>query len=193
MLNDCIYCSGTNITDIVAQLASNRKLMVELKQIHSAEYTNDMIQDMWLYLLERVDEDKLINLCSSNQIKWFLLKIIKTQTQSSSSTTAVRYRNPYNYIPYKNQYITPEVIKNIMGHNDDTHTDLTPFNTKVEEILDKLHFYDREIFLYVVNSGKTYKELEKELKISHYNIGHTYRKVREILQNKLKGFNFEGN
>lgn len=184
-------CTGNTALDIVAQLANNTKLVTELKAIHVAEYTNDMMNDIWLYLLESVSNEKLSKLCKDNQIKFFLIKIITNQVYSKKSDTAVKYRNPFNYLRNTDRYVSPDVIRDIMGHVNEKDIDYTTFNKKVEEELAKLHFYDREIFIHVINSDKTYKELSKELKIADYNIGHTYRKVCEILRIKMKSYNFD--
>lgn len=182
-------CTGNTSPDIVNQLSNDSKLVNELKNIHQAEYTDDMLQDMWLYLLDRVKPEKLTHLCEKDQMKYFLLSIIKTQVNSRSSKTAVNYRNQFNYQPNSNTYYTKEVIKTIMGYEDDRKIDLEAFNIKVAKELSKIGWYDREIFIRVVNSGKTYAQLAQEIRIADYNIANSFRKTRKLLQKKMKKWN----
>ncbi len=185
----CVICSGDSVFDIVTQLASNKKLISELKGIYNFEYKEDVLQDIFLQIIEKEPKEKILALCKNNQMKYFLVNILKMQVMSPTS------KNNYNY---KNRLIGDNIrMKSILM--DDTGKevdwDLNQLQEWVNVELDKMEKesgmrgkYNKIIFLKVVESDKTFKELEKEMNINRNNIFYTYNKVRKHLKETLKKF-----
>lgn len=171
-------CKPTSKMDIIRQLASNEQLLYELKNIHQAEYTDDVIQDIWLRFIECEDEDKLIKLCEQNQMKFYLIRILINQTRSNNSKTNRTYK-------IKTE-INPLTLINMTEETNNIDNELV--QDIITSELNKLTFYDRRIFELVANSSKTFKELEQEIKIKNYNIFYTFNKVRLQLRKALKKY-----
>lgn len=170
-------CSGENKYEIVNELANNKPLMKELTKIlQNKEYANDIIQDIFLQMLEKEPTNKLISLCKNNEMKFFLISIIKNQQNNKNSIYKKYLDFDYKFFELEQQ--------------NEKQIDYIKFDNIVKKELKKLSIYQQEIFNLVVNSDKTYKQLEKKVNIKDYSIKYTFAQVKKILQKKLKAYDF---
>lgn len=178
-------CSGTT-NQIVSQLASDEKLMAMLYKLKGGkEYTQDIIQDIFLQMIEKEAEDKLQRLCAKNEMKFFLIACVSNQiNKASNMTNQTKLARTYRPIHTASYPVT--IYEMLMTDKEDNLIDVIEFNKAVEEEIEKLHFYEKFIFKTVLASDKTFKELAKEINIKEYNIFYTYNKTKLKIRKKLK-------
>ena len=90
----------------------------------------------------------------------------------------------------KKKAITTTPFNGYEFPSDDTSTDRhmfdDHFNTRIDEILDTLHWYDKKLFNIYRYSGKSYRKLAAEIGISYVSIYNTIRNVKTIIHEELK-------
>ncbi len=173
-------CSGTSKNDIISQIAGNKKFINELKKISPKEYSEDVIQDLFLRFLEVEPEQKFVDLCKNNQMKFYIIRCLIRQMYPNK-TKRYKSLNGYNM-----EAIDDEDYRLIDIPLIETDWNTDAISNIVKKELDKMNFYDRQIFELVTYSGKTFKELSEQINIADYNIYYTFNKVRVKLRNKLK-------
>ncbi len=176
-------CSGTT-NQIVSQLASDKKLVAELKLINNYEYNKDVLQDIWLQLLE-TPETKLQDLCNNNKMKFYLISIILRKFGTNDARNNQKYKT--NTQLYEGQL--ENSIQQYDEQNNGSEWNITAINDIVKIELLKISHYDKTIFELVVNSNKTFKQLEEQINIKAYNIFNSFDKTRKRLRLKIKKSN----
>jgi hypothetical protein len=117
-----------------------------------------------LILLE-YDKEKLLSIYNKGYYKWFLVKTLTNQFNSNSSPFAKKYR--------------PKEIDFILTCEYDHNIDI--LIDKIDKQLNKLHWYDRELFKAYVESG-SYRKLSKQTDIPFNSISRTVNYVKTYIR-----------
>jgi hypothetical protein len=117
-----------------------------------------------LILLE-YDKEKLLSIYNKGYYKWFLVKTLTNQFNSNSSPFAKKYR--------------PKEIDFILTSDYDHNIDI--LIDKIDKQLNKLHWYDRELFKAYVESG-SYRKLSKQTDIPFNSISRTVNYVKTYIR-----------
>ena len=67
---------------------------------------------------------------------------------------------------------------------DSEYIDFESENEKVEEALDKMHWYDKKVYN-MLQDECSIRELSKKTNISYHSLYNTFRKVKEELKNEI--------
>lgn len=151
---------------------------IKIASVYGArEYSEDLIQDMYLRLLEK---PKYLSKAVENGIvkDGYVFFIIKTMLINKSK---------------KDARDVVETILDTFDYIEDSKEDLSSkialegFYNKIDKISDSWRWYDREIFNIYKNTSLSIRGISKKTDISHVSIFNTLKKckaqVKEILLN----------
>ena len=152
------------------QLITKTSQDKELRQICrkiGGNLSDDLFQELMVILLE-YNEQKLIDIYNKGYYKWFLVKTLTNQFNSNSS-------------PFNKKY-SPKDIDHIITDSYDHSIDI--MIDKVNNKLNQLHWYDRELFKAYIESG-SYRKLSKQTDIPFNSISRTINNVKNYIRNNF--------
>jgi hypothetical protein len=121
-----------------------------------------------MVILLEYNEQKLIDIYNKGYYKWFLVKTLTNQFNSNSSPFNKKYR--------------PKDIDYIITDNYDHSIDI--MIDKVNNKLNQLHWYDRELFKAYIESG-SYRKLSKQTDIPFNSISRTINHVKNFIRDNI--------
>lgn len=133
----------------------------------------DIVQEMYLCIYEQLEEVKLEpqQVIINNKphfgiIKRTIQQIIQHQANNDSK------------LPKTDNI----VLTNIAEEQKENIEELT---TKIEEILQDMHWFDRKLFKLYVKKFNSVRTLAKETKLGHVTVYNTINKCRNNIKKKL--------
>lgn len=130
------------------------------------ELKEDLYQDTWIKILE-IPEAKLIDIYKKGYLLYYIYRII-------TSELGLWYRKN-NIKKYDISLIELQVQVNIFDSLD---------LKKVNDMLSKLHWYDRKLFEIYLEEGSC-RKVQAKTKINYNSVQETVRKVRKKLANGI--------
>ena len=152
-----------NFYDVITKTSQDKELKQICRKI-GGNLAEDLFQELMLILLE-YDKEKLLSIYNKGYYKWFLVKTLTNQFNSNSSPFAKKYR--------------PKEIDFILTCEYDHNIDI--LIDKIDKQLNKLHWYDRELFKAYVESG-SYRKLSKQTDIPFNSISRTVNYVKTYIR-----------
>jgi hypothetical protein len=149
--------------DVIIKTSQDKELKQICRKI-GGNLADDLFQELMLILLE-YDKEKLLSIYNKGYYKWFLVKTLTNQFNSNSSPFAKKYR--------------PKEIDFILTSDYDHNIDI--LIDKIDKQLNKLHWYDRELFKAYVESG-SYRKLSKQTDIPFNSISRTVNYVKTYIR-----------
>jgi hypothetical protein len=171
----CYYPSATTKNQIIEALAMDKHMLREIKKICKCTDVDDLMQIIYIYLLEMKD-GIITTIHGKKQLKWFIIRLVLNQINSTTSLYYRQYkRNSQKYDPV------------LMGHEVGIDWNLDAINEIALKEIEKLPFYQRNIFnLVAENPDKTFPQLGEEYNIKGYSVFYTYNKVRQKLKKSIR-------
>ena len=166
--------------DIFNHLAADSSLQSEVQKKIKRHYAPDILQDIFLYMFEKYDEEKIQELNNKNEIIYFIYGILWRQTHTKKNNT---------YQIYGKQYESNcELTNQELFEETNIHQIFDPKDAEriIKEVVDELEWYDKEIFNIYLYSNKSFKTLEKELNISDTSLARTVKKVKLKIKQKVE-------
>ena len=150
---------------------------------------NNAVQELMLYFLQ-MNPDTLKNIYEKDGKKGILnygAVALKRMLTSTRSGYYYKYKKYYTHICDYNTDITLRGRKKSIYNIPEEIEYNYNFEKldKIDEQLNKLHWYDKKVFELYYNEGHTLSSLAKETKISRNSLFTTIDKVRNILKKKL--------
>lgn len=134
------------------------------------EMQNDLFQDTWVKILE-IPEAKLIDIYEKGYLLFYIYRII-------TSELGLYYR--------KNKIKKYDI--SLSDINIQVQTNLDIYDSidlkKVNDMLGKLHWYDRKLFEIYLEEGSC-RKVQAKTKINYNSVQETVRKVRIKLANGI--------
>lgn len=152
------------------QIITNTSQDKDVKQICKkigGNLSDDLFQELMIILLE-YDKQKLVDIYNKGYYKWFIVKTLTNQFNSNSSPFNKKYR--------------PKDIDYIVTDNYDYSIDVSI--DKINKELDKLEWYNRELFKAYLEYG-SYRKLSKQTGIPFNSISRTINYVKNYIRNNL--------
>jgi DNA-directed RNA polymerase specialized sigma24 family protein len=182
--------TGKTKNDIINCLAYDKKFIAEMKIfIGNLPAIQELMQDIYVILLES-DEEKIIYLNEKDELKFYLVAIIKNQ-----------FKNPNGDFYKKNR------IKNINiedlswtlhEENNEIESEIQKETTikhnKVINSIENLDWYSKKIAKMYFVEGKSFRTISKELvneklpkefKISTFSLFNTIQKVKQTIKEQM--------
>jgi len=135
--------------------------------------TQDIVQDMYIKVYDYIIEGKLQpnNVIINNKphfglIKIIILRIIQHQT------------NNENRLPKDDNCVLNNIVQ-------DEVENIEEITTRIEEILQEMHWFDRKLFNLYVKKFNSVRKLSKETKLGHVTVYNTIKKCRNNIKKKL--------
>lgn len=133
----------------------------------------DTVQEMYLVIYDQIQEDKLKaqQVIINNKphfgiIKRTILQIIQQEANNN------------NKLPKDNN----RTLTNIADNETENIEELT---TRIEQILQDMHWFDRKLFKLYVKKFNSVRTLAKETKLGHVTVYNTINKCRNNIKKKL--------
>ena len=152
--------------ELITKTSQDKELRQICRKI-GGNLSDDLFQELMVILLE-YNEQKLIDIYNKGYYKWFLVKTLTNQFNSNSSPFNKKYR--------------PKDIDYIITDNYDHSIDI--MIDKVNNKLNQLHWYDRELFKAYIESG-SYRKLSKQTDIPFNSISRTINNVKNYIRNNF--------
>lgn len=127
------------------------------------DYAEDLEQEFWILFLS-ISEQKLAQI---RDIRFFCVRIL-------ININAERFRKK------RVRTVSLEVSKE--PHQSDYDPTTDRLHSLKNAIINRLPFYERVLFK-LVESGKSYRDIERETKISRIEIAKTINRIKIILKN----------
>ena len=133
----------------------------------------DTVQEMYLVIYDQIKEDKLKaeQVIINNKphfgiIKRTLQRIIQQEANNNKK------------LPKDNN----RILTNIADNETENIEELT---TRIEQILQDMHWFDRKLFKLYVKKFNSVRTLAKETKLGHVTVYNTIKKCRNNIKKKL--------
>jgi hypothetical protein len=157
--------------EILAQYWTSKEVNDAFEKMQPEELRYDLKAEVFLVLCE-MNEDKLIGMFERNELKFYIVRIMLNMIKSDRSTF---YKNYRNYTEFTDQDF---VI-------DDY--DKTSMFEKLEENMEGLHWYNKEILkLYAIDFKKNAKELSRKTGIPYMSIVRTINKTKKQMKTNIR-------
>lgn len=188
------YSAVTNVNQIVSLFLSDKKLMSDIKVYFKyKEYTDDIIQDIIIQILEHKDKEKIIELCLSNKFRNYIFSILRNQKYNSSSITNKYYTS--RAFEINEEYF--ESNNDYKEKMDNEHKMFLIDLIKKELLkLKKENWYQEKVFTQYVDLKQSYREQGKkltfeqfgdELNIHKNSLFEVIKKVKIKLKQRING------
>lgn len=184
------YTGCTSKVEIAELFAKDNHLHTQIRVYNNYKnYTSDLIQDLSIIILEYTNSDKLINICQNNQFNYWLFSVLKNNRNNKSSK-----QNKY-YSSFKFDELLENDIKEEEQEED---LNIESVVEKTLQQIKKKNWYTHLIWQEYIafrnicetnNEKFTYEKFGKYLKIDKDSLFAQVKKVKQILQNKLKNGN----
>jgi hypothetical protein len=157
--------------EILAQYWTSKEVNDAFEKMQPEELRYDLKAEVFLVLCE-MNEEKLIGMFERNELKFYIVRIMLNMIKSDRSTF---YKNYRNYTEFTDQDF---VI-------DDY--DKTSMFEKLEENMEGLHWYNKEILkLYAIDFKKNAKELSRKTGIPYMSIVRTINKTKKQMKTNIR-------
>lgn len=162
-------------TELISNLAKDKRFNEAAKKISKgSDYCDDLKQEVLVHLLE-LPEEKF------NIIENLLFYSVRIMLNFYNSSTSQFYKKYQHH----SKFIFDEDLANTLRElENDEYFDIDKIYEIVEEELNKLYWYDREVFKQYIQVG-SYRELEAKTKINKMSLNITSRKVINHLKEKI--------
>lgn len=163
----------------VLQHQSYRKACYDLVR-GTFEDGEDLYQEMLLALLEK-GERKLSEVYNSGGHRWYVLGLIYRLFLGKGSLWDQKYRDRMIRVEYDFERL--EVTADVYDYDKDIQEQ--SITQKINEALQELHWYERNLFMVYVES-KNMKRISTTTTIPYNSVRITINKVKHKLKGKLK-------
>tara|TARA_R110002020_G_scaffold115102_7_gene264752 strand:- start:798 stop:1319 length:522 start_codon:yes stop_codon:yes gene_type:complete len=172
------------MTELKSILASKYKEIygIALKITKGADIdAQDLTQEVYVILLE-YDEGKIQKLVDNNHLKFWITRVMLNQYLRASSPFKKKH---HTYLKDDNAVLsTFEAVD-----SEDVINDKILFEerlSKVNNVMNDLHFYDATLFKVYYDSGHSIRSLSKATGISTTSIFNTLKNVRNYIKDEIK-------
>ena len=135
--------------------------------------THDIVQEMYIQIYELIEDNKLQaqQIIINNKPHFGIVKRIIEQLIQHQA-------NNENRLPKDDNC----VLNNIPQNEGENIEEIT---TRIEEILQDMHWFDRKLFNLYVKKFNSVRTLAKETKLGHVTVYNTISKCRNNIKKKL--------
>lgn len=156
---------------IITSLYNDKDIADAINKMHPEELRDDLRQEMFMVILE-MPEQKLKEKYDEGSLKWYLIRTMLNMIKSDRSGFYMKFRRCNEELTDKHD--KPDIS---------THDELLD---KVNEIVDTVHWYEREILRLHTDQGKTFRAISKETKIPYRSILETMKNTKHKLKRMIR-------
>lgn len=188
------YSGCEDVNCVGAQFFVDTNAHRQIKKMFKYKnFTEDLIQDVVLWILTYKNQEYLMQLCKTNKFNFWLFSVLKTQRQDKKSKTNRQYSNPLEFFPEYSKEITSNDYENI-EKKEHLQYIISLLNDEIGQLNDK-KWYDSRVFINFLELKKecdltgnkfTFDLLSKRLNINAWALYRVIKNVQEKLRNKYK-------
>ena len=174
----CITC--TTKGDVANYLYRDKTFIGSIKDSLKFEFRDDLIQDLFVYIMECPDK-KIMEMNENGYIIFWFFGALRNQlTGSNKSLTTSLYRNFIFLDEREFDYLNEEEIIEDEDKIKIMKLEMDKLNK------DKLTYTWRRWLEMYINGNETIEQLSKRLKIDKWNLVYGLRQVKKILKNNIE-------
>lgn len=168
-------------SEIIKEVATSQDYQDICRRICSDNSLHkDLFQELIIILLEK-EEQKIIDLYENKQLKWFVIKIIQNQWQSSSSPFYKKYKD----FQSKTNEIQFEIAETTDADSSRFNIIDTELSREVFE--SKKEWYENKLTHSYIESGSL-RKLATKTRISRNAISYSLNSFKSLILQKEKQF-----
>ena len=161
-----------NKNEILEYVLKNKNIEAYIK---SLTFDYQELKSDLIYQLLKIEETKLIGVWNGDYIEYFCFTICKR----------IKFGNiKDSEFFYKKQNIDELTYKE--DRQDDVEYNSSENLIKVEEEINRLHWYDKTLFIMYYKQGYNYREISELTGINIKSVFHNINKTKDFLKNKFK-------
>ena len=139
---------------------------------------DDALQELFVWLFE-MDESKLDKIYDGGGLLWYCIRALNLMLNSRNSRYYYKYKKYYEYVDANASVSsTPDYM---MYSGTSTYKYLE----KIDQIVDELYWYDKELFKLYYYQGNTLHGLASMTGISRTSIFNTIKRVKEYIKTRI--------
>jgi len=150
----------------------------------NTDTSEDIVQEMYIKIHNLLKKGGDIMYNEEEINHFYIFRTLRTMfidlTRKQSKVKFVSIENTKDYT-------TEDIInlfKKLQIKEFTEFDNIQKYQNKVNNELDKLHWYDKKIYNHI-QGGESIKSLSDKTKISYYSIYNTYNKVKKYLHKKI--------
>ena len=156
-------------------IKDNYQILAEAAQ--NISKNNDLHEELLHYSLDQLlGKEQVEDIISSGGANFYTIRIMMNSWRSTTSEFYRLYRRPSAEIE---EYSVPA------EEEEDTEW-ISETAKKIQQEIDNLHWYDRELFKVFVEEGHTMSSLSRVTGIPRTSISLTINRIRKHIKNRLK-------
>lgn len=157
---------------------------VAMNICNDEDKASDVVQ-MTMEALLKMPKETLQDIYNKNGLLWYVVRIITLNIKSKTSRYYYKYNKFYELFDSNNSSLTysPDFYENKPGDNDRSTTHIRL--DAIEDLLNELHWYDRELFTTYYYGSYTLDTLAAKTGISRTSIFYTLKRVRQFLKDNI--------
>ena len=185
----CFTC--TTKVEVVEFMAKDKAFTATIKDRIKTNFTEDLIQDLYIIFLE-MPEERVMSLNEQGTIIFFAYGILKKNFDSTNKNTKPNkyYRSFDGGESKAVEILNREFLTNAenMEREEDYMEKVQNITAAVSKLdfEDKNFWYKHRILTEYLNGDLTYKELADKLQIDIWNIRYAARTAKSQIKNELK-------
>lgn len=155
---------------IIRDMYLDKDIAQAIGKMQPAELQEDLRQEIFLVVSE-MKEERLLDMFEKGYLKYFIVRTMLNMAKSDRSTFYRTFRR--NFSEYMEHHDQPEQIQ-------EDRSD------QISSNMEKLHWYEREIFHLYAENGKNIVRLSKETNIPYRSLFKTVNKVKKQMRSALR-------
>lgn len=167
-------------TDVYDALLSSLEKLREIAHNIAGDKTNgdDALQELMVVLFDK-DKDKLNKIYKTGGLLWYCIRTLNLMLNSKNSRYYYKYNKYYEHV---NGNVS---IDNISNTYYSIPTTTNRLLEKIDDIINELYWYDKELFKLYYYTGSTLHGLAEQTGISRTSIFNTIKRVKLYIKKRI--------
>ena len=141
---------------------------------------DDALQELMVWIFE-MPEEKLNKIYDGGGLLWYCIRSLSLMLNSKNSRYYYKYRKFYELVDSNIQ------VGNVRDVSHDNQTAKYKLLQDIDDIVEDLYWYDKELFKLYYYSGNTLHGLAEQTGISRTSIFNTIKRVKEYIKKEING------
>lgn len=193
-----IYTAVTSLSSICLLFFEDKKLQTQVKKYFNYRNSDDIVQEVYLMILNQKDEEYIVNLCKNNKFHYWLFGCLKNQRDDKYSRYNTLFTNKkLNHHSEQLKYISETTTENNFESQieKDNRLNLEEIIKQELQSIDRKKWYDVKIFYNYVqflercqeNDLKpNFGDFSKEMNIEYNSLYATIKRVQTKIKKRIK-------
>jgi len=180
VLNDVHIIPNATKADILNQLASREDVRCYINDITKNEYLQEELYQELILAMCEVKPDKLISIYKADELNEYILGIL----YKMSKTNTTSFYRKIKRTEMKNQSIDKDndLFEILLGENITDNQSKHMYLQELDNAINKLHFYDKNILKDYMNLNFSIKNVSNKQRIHKHAISQSLNATKKHLK-----------